>query len=158
MTFSQKLDGDTKPPYEQNNLSDEERKDKEKAAFDEALWRLSRYWEGATFNGFGVVSTKILCGDDEIKWNDQDAIKEYLKAPVMDLHKYSELSNESKSISTIWTAISMRLFSYGVRTLLAVLNGDLVVSKNHFLKLNTVFQHPICPNNTKVITRPIFSL
>ena len=87
MTFSPKLDGDRKPPYEQNNLSDEERKDKEKAVFNEALRRLSGYWEGATFNGFGVVSTKVLCGDDELKWNDQDAIKEYFKVPVRDLHK-----------------------------------------------------------------------
>ena len=98
MTFSQKLDGDRKPPYEQNNLSDEEQKDKEKAVFDEALRRLSGYWEGATFNGFGVISTNILRGDDELKWNDQDTIKEYFKAPVRDLHKYSELSNESKSM------------------------------------------------------------
>lgn len=95
MAFSPKLDGDRKPPCEQNHLSDEEQKDKEKAFFDEAQ---SGYWEGAAFNGFGVVSTKILCGDDELKWNDQDAIKEYFKVPVRDLHKYSELSNECKSM------------------------------------------------------------
>ena len=98
MTFSPKLDGDRKPPYEQNNLSDEERKDKEKAVFNEALRRLSGYWEGSTFNSFGVIITKILCGDDELKWNDQDPIKEYFKAPVRDLHKYSELSKECKSM------------------------------------------------------------
>ena len=116
MTFNLKLDSDRKPPCEQNNLWDEERKDKEKAVFDEALRRLSGYWEGATFNGFDVVSTKILCGDDELKWNDQGAIKEYFIAPVRDLHKYNELSNDVNQCSTIWTAISMRLFSYGVRT------------------------------------------
>ena len=87
MTFSPKLDGDRKPPSKQNNLSDEERKDKEKAVFNEALRRLSGYWEGTTFSGFGVVSTKVLCGDDELKWNDQDTIKEYFKVPLRDLHK-----------------------------------------------------------------------
>ena len=76
-------------------MSDEERRDKEKAAFDEAL---SGYWEGAAFNGCDVVSTKLLCGDDELKWNDQDAIKEYFKVPVRDVHKYSELSDKCKSM------------------------------------------------------------
>ena len=47
---------------------------------------------------------------------------------------------------------------YGVTTWLVVVNGDLVVSKNHLLKMNTVFQQPTCPNNTKFITRPIFGL
>ena len=98
MTFSQKLEGDKKLPYEQNNLSDEERKDKEKAVFDKSLRRLSWYWEGATFNGVGVVRAKILYGDDKLKWNDQDAIKEYFEAPVRDLHKFTELSNECKSV------------------------------------------------------------
>ena len=76
VTFSAKLDGDSKAPCKQR-LTEEERNEKEKAVFNKAINELSAYWKDATFNDFEVINTKISCGENTLKWDDYDQVKTY---------------------------------------------------------------------------------
>ena len=96
--FDPKLDGDDKPPCEQGGLSDEDRKAKEFAVFDKAINELDHYWTDATFDGFNVTTKKIICGEDNLEWNDYDHVKEYFKASVRDLHNFGDLAAEYKKM------------------------------------------------------------
>ena len=97
VTFSAKLDGDSKAPCQQRLIEDE-RNEKEKAVFNKAINELSAYWKDATFNDFEVINTKISCREDTLKWDDYDQVKTYFKAPARDLHNYTYLINECKSM------------------------------------------------------------
>ena len=53
--------------------------------FDEALWLLNGYWNKATYDGYAVHSSSILCKDDLTPLNDFNKVEEYLKAGVRQL-------------------------------------------------------------------------
>ena len=97
VTFSAKLDGDSKAPCRQR-LTEDERNEKEKVVFNKAINELSAYWKGATFNDFEVINTKISYGEHTLKWDDYDQVKTHFKAPAKDLHNYTSLTNECKSM------------------------------------------------------------
>ena len=94
VVFSPKLDGDTKPLCLQSQLSPDELREKEYAVFDNAISELSTFWKEAKFDGFPIQIEKIICGNDNLKWNDFENVKRFFKAPVRDLSKYKELMVE----------------------------------------------------------------
>ena len=49
--FSPKLDGDTKPPCQPNQLSPDELREKEYAVFDNAISKLSTFWKVSNSKG-----------------------------------------------------------------------------------------------------------
>ena len=67
VTFSGKLDGDSKAPCQQH-LTEDEHNEKEKSVINKAINGLSAYWKDAKFNDFEVINTKISCGVDTLKW------------------------------------------------------------------------------------------
>lgn len=90
------MDGESKPPIQQSNLSAEELMQKEKAVFDKAMTELRSYWEGACFDGHDV-STKITqTNSDQLLFDDYETVKNFLKCPIRDLHKFSNLAKEYK--------------------------------------------------------------
>ena len=94
VVFSPKLDGDTKPLCLQSQLSPDELREKEYAVFDNAISELSTFWKEAKFDGFPIQLEKIICGNDNSKWNDFGNVKRFFKAPVRDLSKCKELMVE----------------------------------------------------------------
>lgn len=94
--LSPKLDGDNRPPLEQRDLSAADIREKEYAVFDKALTDLECYWQDTKFDNFDVVTERIPCGDDPLKWDDLENVKRFFKAPLRDIHQFSELSNECK--------------------------------------------------------------
>ena len=55
---------------------------------------MSTFWEEAKFDGFLIQIKKIICGNNNLKWNDFENVKQFIKAPVHDLSKYKELMVE----------------------------------------------------------------
>ena len=98
VVFSPKLEGNSKPPCDQRNLSASEIKEKEYAVFDKAISDLAHCWENAEFNGYPVRVKAIICGEDKLKWGNYSTVKDFFKAPLIDLHKYKDLKNECKSM------------------------------------------------------------
>ena len=94
VVFSPKLERYSKPPCDQRNLSANEIKEKEYAVFDKAICG----GENAEFNGCPVRIKAIICGEGNLKCNDYSTVKDFLKAPLRDLHQYKDLKNECKSM------------------------------------------------------------
>ena len=96
VVFNPVVDGEIKPPIQQSNLNAEELVEKEKAVFDKAMTELKSYWEGVCFDGHDV-STKITkTNSDQLLFDDYENVKNFLKCPIRDLHKFSNLSTEYK--------------------------------------------------------------
>ena len=98
VVFSPKLEGDSKPPCDQRNLSPKEIKEKEYAVFDKAISDLAHCWENAEFNGYSVRIKVTFCGEDNLKWADYSTVKDFFKALLRDLHQYKDLENGCKSM------------------------------------------------------------
>ena len=98
VVFSPKLEGDSKPPSDQRNLSTNETKEKEYAVFDKVISDLAHCWENAEFNGYPVKIKAIICGEDTLKWSDYSTVQDFFKAPLRDLHLYKDLKNGCKSM------------------------------------------------------------
>ena len=96
MVFNSVLDEEIKPPIQQNNLSAEELVEKEKAVFDKAMIDLKSYWEGACFDGHDVYTKITKTNSDQLLYNDYETVKTFLKCPIRDLHKFSNLVIEYK--------------------------------------------------------------
>ena len=67
------LDGEDKAPSEQN-LSEEERKEKERVIYDLAIADLNSYWNGKKFNNYTISSNGIACGEADLPENDYDRV------------------------------------------------------------------------------------
>ena len=52
---------------------------------------MSTFWKEAKFDGFPIQIGKIICGNDNLKWNDFENVKRFFKAPMHDLSEYKEL-------------------------------------------------------------------
>ena len=85
---------------------------KEKIVFDNAMNELENtYWENCEFDGFPVSVKTIDCGEDNLVWSDYELVKEFLKSPLRDAHKYSLIRKEFLEMLNIWIGIKMRLYS-----------------------------------------------
>ena len=67
VVFSPKLEGDSKAPCDQRNLSANKIKEKEDAVFDKAISDLARCSENAEFNGYPIRIKAIICREDNLK-------------------------------------------------------------------------------------------
>ena len=101
MVFSPVVDGEDKPPIHQCKLSGEELVHKESVVFDKAMAGLKSYWEGVDFDGHEVSTNIIETNRDDLLSNRRlryDTVKTFLACPVRDLHKFSNLVKEYKSV------------------------------------------------------------
>ena len=98
VVFGPKLEGDSKPPCNQRNLSANEIKEKEYAVFDKAISDLAHCWKNAEFNVYPVRIKAIICGVDNLKWGDYPTVKDFFKVPLRDLHQYKDMKNECRSM------------------------------------------------------------
>ena len=93
--LSSKVPEDSKPQAMQGTLSNNQIRAKEKIVFDSAMNELENfYWNSSEFDGFPVSVKTIECGDDNLVWKDCEQVKEFLKSPIRDAHKYSLLRKE----------------------------------------------------------------
>ena len=93
--FSPTLEGESKPPAHQGGLSKEELFNKEKKVFDKAILSIANdHWQGAKFDTFPVISHPVLCGEDNILYDDYDTVKAFLSCPIRDIHKHGSIKNE----------------------------------------------------------------
>ena len=53
LVFKATVEGEHKPPCQQNDLSEDEKLKKEAIVFDTALDKLSQYWKDVIFDEFG---------------------------------------------------------------------------------------------------------
>ena len=95
IVFSPIYPGDKNPPIRQRNLSTEERENKERYIFDTAMERLSTvHWNRTTFDDCPVDISVVRFGEDELLYNDYETVKNFLKSPLRDMYKYSNLKKE----------------------------------------------------------------
>ena len=55
---------------------------------------MSTFWKEAKFDGFPIQIGKIICGNDNLKWNGFENVKRFFKALMRDLSEYKELMVE----------------------------------------------------------------
>lgn len=96
VVFSSKLDGDSKPPWEQSRLSNDELREKEHAVFYNDILEPAMFMECAQFDGFLIKLDKVICENDALKWDGFLDVKGFFKVPMRDLHKYEKLMSECK--------------------------------------------------------------
>ena len=90
---------DVSAPALQSGLSKEDLKIKEKIVFDCAMNSLSEnHWKDFKYDGFAVNIQPILVGENDFLFIDYDHVLAYLKSPIRDLHKYSDLLLEFKQM------------------------------------------------------------
>ena len=69
---------------------------KEYRVFDQAIEDLEHYWTGSLFDGFEINPKRVICGVDNLEWDDFQQVKEFYKSPIRNLDQYCGLANESK--------------------------------------------------------------
>ena len=81
------LPGDSEPPAMQRNISEAERKEKEKRLFDSAINDVCEvYWKNTMFDGFPVETIPVECKDStQMSFKSYDCVKDFLKYPLRDL-------------------------------------------------------------------------
>ena len=72
----------------------EERRSKEKIAFDNAMSTCSANWKNMTFDNFPINVPIVKCNQDKVLFNDYEEVKKFLSCPLRDLHKYSKFNKE----------------------------------------------------------------
>ena len=77
--FSPKLEGDSKPPCDQRNLSANQIKEEKYAVFDKAISDLAHRWESAEFHGYSIKVKAIICGENDLKWGNYSTVKDFSK-------------------------------------------------------------------------------
>ena len=81
------LDGEEKPPNKQTNITEDERKEKEKLMLDKAADVLAQHWRGCTFDGHVVVPITVSSANEEDRiYNDQNELLRFLSAPLRDFN------------------------------------------------------------------------
>ena len=65
--FSPKMEGDSKPPCDQKNLSANQIKEEKYAVFDKAISDLAHRWESAEFHGYSIKVKAIISGENDLK-------------------------------------------------------------------------------------------
>ena len=90
---------ESKPPANQGGLSKNELFQKEKVVFDEAILSIANdHWKGAKFDGSSVIAYPVLCGEDDLLYDDYEATKEFLSCPIRDIHKYDTMKKENEAM------------------------------------------------------------
>ncbi|CAB3981039.1 Hypothetical predicted protein [Paramuricea clavata] len=99
VVFNPVVDGEIKPPFSRvtsRRTAEELVQKEEKAVFDKAMTEFKSYWDGACFNGYDI-STKITkTNSDQLLFDDYKTVKTFLKCPIRDLHKFSNLTTGYK--------------------------------------------------------------
>ena len=94
--FKSKLDGGDKPLVLQSGLSKDHLREKEYRAFDQPIENLEHYWTGSLFDGFEITPKRVICGADNLEWDDFQRVKEFYKSPIQDLDQYCGLQMKPK--------------------------------------------------------------
>ena len=50
---------------------------KEYRVFDQAIEDLEHYWTGSLFDGFEITPKRVICGVDNLEWDDFQQVKEF---------------------------------------------------------------------------------
>ena len=56
------------------------------------------HWKGAKFDGSSVIAYPVLCGEDDLLYDDYEATKEFLSCPIRDIHKYDTMKKENEAM------------------------------------------------------------
>ena len=92
VVFTNKIKGEKAAPINQSRLSKQEQATKEKQIFDDAMLSIERgHWHNVTFDGSKVHVKTVKCGEDELLFTDYERVKEFLKCPLREIHKFSDL-------------------------------------------------------------------
>ena len=106
------------PPSKQN-LSEEEREEKDAAMLDLAAERLASYWRNVTYDGHAVVPISILSRETNKIYDDHDT---FVEAPLRDFNTKNDLKNLRKEFKF--------LTKHAVRR-----GNEFVIWKCHFFRL-----------------------
>lgn len=80
-------------------LSKDELFQKEKIVFDEAITSIARdHWKDAKFDANPVNAYPLLCGEDDLLYDDCETTKEFLNCPIRDIHKHSTIKKDYESM------------------------------------------------------------
>ena len=82
----------------QSGLSENVQKEKEYAAFDQAIKDLEAYWTESLFDDFKISLKGIYCGNNNLVWSDFDRMKEYYKSPIRNLSQYNDIAKEASEM------------------------------------------------------------
>ena len=95
VVFSNIAPGDNKNPIHISKLTSSEVEEKEKIVFDRAMKSIENgHWRDASFNGFEIDAETVPCKEDDLLSEDYDEVKDFLKCPIRDIHKYAALREE----------------------------------------------------------------
>ena len=95
VTFNAVYPGDKEAPAKMTKISDEQRKEKEKVIFENAMTSMKLdHWKDALFDSFVIKTEVIPCGEDNLVFNDYENVKAFIKYPIRDIHKFNDLQKE----------------------------------------------------------------
>ena len=92
------VEGEKTAPAKQGKLTNEERKEKEKVVFNDAMKKCQAYWEKLTFDNNAINTSIVKCGEDDLLYNDYERVQAFLKTSIGNLPEYSDLVKEFKEM------------------------------------------------------------
>ena len=101
VSFSSKMEGDSKPPCKQSKLPKIQLQEKEFSVFNKAIFELKGYWKDAKFDSYPVVIDTVKCGEDELRWNNYDRVKTFSKSPLREIYQMNAKKRFSMKIVTV---------------------------------------------------------
>ena len=93
-----KLEGESTAPASQGKLANEEQNTKEKAIFNDAMEKCSQYWKHLEFNGNGIQTIVIKCGEDELLFDYYERVQACIKTSIGRLIEFFDLVKELRSM------------------------------------------------------------
>ena len=88
-------------PAQQHGLTESEILTKDFEVFDRAMYDIAeKHWQHMTFDGYPIDIEVVPCGEKKLLFGDFHGVKECLKSPLQNLHKFSDIIKEFKEMHT----------------------------------------------------------